>query len=133
MSSYTQQKNISAMNDLFFFGDNGDVKAAVEFLLKKLPTKVAETIYQDCIVIVINDTLDGYYIPAELVTGKSIIVLNYELFRSKYNKFITTFFHEVAHHWLKHAVLFGRDSQREKIQEKEAEELVSQWLLRNGD
>ena len=116
------------MNDLFLFGDNGELKDAIEFLLTKLPSEVSAHIQEHCIVIVINDSLDGFYVPARLIRGKSVIALNYGLFKKNYQKFTKTFFHEVAHHWLKHIVLFGKNDSLEMKQEEEAELLVSRWF-----
>ncbi len=116
------------MHELFLFGDNGDLKDAVDFLLTKLPNEVSRHLQKTCIVVVINDGLNGYYVPEELVAGKSIIVLNYQMFRKSYDAFVRTFFHEVAHHWLDHEVLFGRDGRREQSQEDEADRLVRQWI-----
>jgi hypothetical protein len=120
------------MDELFFFGDNGEVKRTVEFLLSKLPAEISEAVLGRCIVIVINERLDGYFIPADLIRDRNIIVLNCVLCQRDYRKFMKTFFHEVAHFWLKHSVLFGRDDDLEKKQEDEADRLVSEWFIRSG-
>ncbi len=116
------------MHELFLFGDNGNLKETVNFLLSKLPPEVSLHLQETCIIVVINDSLNGYYVPEELVEGKSIIVINYRIFLKSYDVFVKTFFHEVAHHWLKHDVLFGKDRGREKRQEEEAERLLRQWI-----
>jgi len=116
------------MHELFLFGDNGDLKDTVDFLLTKLPPEVSAHLQETCILVVINDGLKGYYVPADLVGEKSIIVMNYQVYLKSYDAFVKTFFHEAAHHWLKHAVLFGKDQDLEERQEEEADILTRQWI-----
>ncbi len=118
------------MEDVFVFGDNGDVKEAILFLTAKLPEDLSRRLMEECIVVVVSGTLNGFYLPSEIVNGRGVIALNYSLYSKSYDRFIRTFFHEAAHHILGHSVLFGKNSPLEKRQEAEAEALVSSWLLR---
>ncbi len=120
------------MHELFLFGDNGDLKDTVDFLLTKLPLKVAAYLQDTCVVVVINDGLNGFYVPEDLIRGKSIIVMNYRIYKKSYDTFVKTFFHEAAHHWLKHNVLFGKDQCTEEKQEAEADRLTRQWIKDAG-
>ncbi len=118
------------MNDLFVFGDNSDLRDFIYFLLEKLPESAKESVLNDCIVITINNDLDGFYIPGGFTRDKSVIALSYLLFEKNPTRFIKTFYHEVAHHWLGHRVLFGRDEKLEQKQEEEADKLVNEWFLK---
>jgi len=116
------------MHDLFVFGDNDEMKNFISFLMSKLPDHVSDKILEECIIITINDSLDGYYIPYKHVNKKNIIVLSHNMFKKETHRFIKTFFHEVAHYWLNHSVLFGKDIDLEIKQENEANRLVDEWF-----
>jgi len=118
------------MSDGFIFGDNGDVKDFITFLIRKLPPEIQAKVREECIIITISGSLDGFYIPSYMVNDRAVIVMDFLLYSSDPYRFIRTFYHEIAHHMLKHKVLFGVNQTLEIHQENEANRLVSDWLLR---
>lgn len=125
-TSNMAQKNTSNSSFLIY-GDYEKCAELIQYTLGRLPEEVQRTLSQGCAFVTISNELNGYMVPGDAISGRSLIVLSYRLYEKDPQVFIRTTLHEVAHHYLSHTVA-GEDNVQRKRQEEEAEALVKSWL-----
>jgi predicted SprT family Zn-dependent metalloprotease len=128
---YTVHQIYEMAGEMTFY--NNKLKVFVADALSKIPAEAVDYLMKSCLIHALEPDLKGQYVPKRHIPDRDIIFISdrYLCTEKEEEAVIGTILHECAHCYLKHkSLLDGRPYDFEN-QDKEADDLVNNWLNRH--
>lgn len=133
MSDIPARKRIYSEDDIWYEDggmttlDNDQARALMSKALAMVPEQVTELIIDTCLIHLFQKDNDGEYLPASLIEGKAIILLDRSMLEESEEYQIRLLLHECAHRILDHKWGLKSETDHDR-QEAEAWALVDKWI-----